>query len=209
MHAETTKCKADLEASENGADVCSATNVELNRSIKELAEKLTKAESDDHESALKIITLKSTVDELNQNVRTCQGENTNLSELLKAKIADYNNDELRLQEEIAQLRIVQTHLEQCTARNSEIQTSYENEKDNVAKLTNTIGVIRGECSESKKTYEERIEILLGNWNECKGSLKSETDVVRNLQIEITEIQNRLDVSIKVRIRFEKLSNVVL
>lgn len=204
LNADKEDCEFDLVASESLADECSATNDELKGTIKDLTEKLTSCESDDYEAAVKILTLKSTVDELNQNVRTCQGENTNLSELLQAKIADYTDDERRLQEEIAQLKTTEAQLAQCSERNIEIQTSYEKEKVNVAELTNTIGVIRTENTESRKKLEDQIQLLLANLNECKGSLKTGTDTVKNLEIQITEIQNKLNVSIKVRISFWKL-----
>lgn len=205
LNADTEQYKLDLEASEKKVTTYASTNDDLNNANKVITEKLTSCQNESHEDALRIITLRTSSDELKQSLSTCQGENTNLSELLDAKIADYNNDEKKLQEEIARLKSTQNLLDLCTARNIEIEESYKSEKVNVLNLTNKIAETRAECDESTKKYTEEIRISFDNLKQCRGSLQSETDekesikiVVKKLEIQITEITNNLVISQKVR-----------
>lgn len=204
LDTDTTQCKHDLEASLKEAGTCSQTNANLNIKITEIVDKLSGCENESHQNSVQIIALKTSSDELKNNLSTCQGENSNLSELLKAKIADYNKDEIKLQEEMARLKTTLAQLEQCKTSKDEIDASYQSEKSTVIDLTNTIARVRAEYTESYNNYNQQIQQLLENVNQCRTTLQSESNVkasieneLKNLEIQFTDIQHTLDITKKV------------
>jgi chromosome segregation ATPase len=203
LNTDSTQCKHDLESSLKEAHTCSETNTNLNTKITEISDKLTYCETDGHKNSLQIISLKSSSDELRNNLSTCQSEKSTLSELLNAKIADYNQEELERQEEMALLKTSQALLKQCTSSKDEIDAHYQIEKDNVIELTNTLARVRTECTDSFNNCNQQIQQLLDNLNQCRTTLQSESNVkasievqLKNLEIEYTNIQHVLDITKK-------------
>lgn len=204
LTSDSTKCQLELDISRKETTVIKTTIVELNNRVKDYTEKLNVCQNEGHNFALQIISIRSESDSVKKNLLTCQGEKNNLAELLKAKIADYSKDEIKIQQDMVLLKTTQSLLEQCQTSKKDIATSYETEKANVLELTKKIAANRAEYDESSRKYEEQNKRTVDDLNKCKTSLKTETDYrttvdteVRTLKTVIIEIQSKLDITIKV------------
>lgn len=206
LTTESAKWKLDWETSQNENAVCRSNLYELNITITNINVKLNSCEDKSHAGAQEINTIKNSFDELKKKFGILEGDNCKLTEELNACRADDTADSIEIQKEIAALRAAQELLNQCNIRSTGFEESYKSERDIVINLTNQINIIRGEYAESCKKYEERINILIININEYQTSIKTQTDIVFNLNIRITEITTQLNVSLKVSTLFWKFVN---
>lgn len=183
------------------------SNNDLKRVNKELTEKLSCCQNDGHQQSLEIITIKSNFDNIKKSMAGCELEKTKLSDALKLKIKQYDDDEVRDHEELLLRTEIEADLAHWQSQFAEIEISYKAEKANVLNCKNEIVLIREELSKSCKKYESDIKILHTSIDQYKASLKSETDLKNSCVIEnkkyvlhITDIEYQLNLSQKVKTR---------
>jgi len=193
---ESSQCKNDLECSRKESDSCRTTNNNLTDDIKKTSEKLNGCQGESHDLSLQIISLKSAIDEVKKSLGCCDNDKAHLTEQLNIEIGDYTEDQRKLVEEIALMKVVQTRLDSCNATNTDLTGSYQSEKKLNEDLTLRLEKLRIECVESTKKLDEQIQSLTGNFNQCKVNLNTETNSVNNLTIEVEDISKKLENSKK-------------
>lgn len=211
LNDDTEQCKRDLESTQKDSSTCRGTNDDLNSKIKDVFEQLKDCRNNGHEDALEIITLKSNSDDIKKSLSGCQTDNINLTESVKAykvTIAKFNDedvlDKLTINQGIVQQTANKALLDQCEASKTEIVASYEKTKGNVLDLTKKIASIRSEYDETGKKSDEKINGLITDLNKCETSFKSESDAVKDLDTEITELKRIAGISQKVRLQSRNL-----
>lgn len=223
LSTDSTKCISDLDVLRKEATAYKTSITDLNNNIKDVTDKLTRCHDDGDATALQIISLKASSDQLREKATKCEADltlNINLSESLKTKIAYWENDEVedknKLEEEMARLRSTEEHLQQCEASKKQIVASYDSEKVVVFELTKKIAANRAEFDVSIRKYEERNNRTLDDFKQCQISLKSEIEYkvtidieVKTLRTQVIEFQNRLDITIQVNNLFLIISETYL
>lgn len=206
MNCDIKECNVDLVASQQAEDKCISTNEDLNGRIKDITGKLKGCEDESHADLLEIIDLKSISNKLKEKLDKCDEEKCKITANLEICESDDTADYNALQKEIADQKATRDLLDQCNKRRTDIEESYKTECNKVLNLTTTINTIRGEFAESSRQYEEKINILIVNINEYETSIKTQTTIVYNLNIQITEITNQLNVSLKVSYLSQSCNN---
>lgn len=212
LNGDIEKCSVELLAAEAATDTCDSKNTDLNRRINDINEKLNCCQNDRQTDAGEFRDLKNKFEDLSKELDECKCKNVNFTELLTACRADDTADAIELQKEIAELRSTQGLLQLCRSRTTEVETSYESEKTKVLTLTKRVEEIRVELDEARKNYDIEIRKSSGDLDQCRFTLKSETDSktviqieVTRLQVQITELQTTININLKVRPRLRNFS----